>query len=154
MRKGRLGDIGPAITLAACLALATAMLSTAAFYNRFPLVYYDTASHIANAASGSIYWLRSPIYSYFVLFFDAGGRTLWPVVIAQGLIGAYLIHLVLRVVLPRTAPGWYLACVFVLAAATSLPWVSGQIMPDVFAGYVILATFLLGYGVAGMTRTE
>ena len=154
MRKGGLGEVRPAITLSACLVLATAMLSTAALYNRFPLVYYDTGSHIASAASGSIFWLRSPIYSYFVLFLDGGGRTLWPVVIAQGLIGAFLIHLVTRVVLRRAAPGWYLACVFVLAAATSLSWVNGQIMPNVFAGYVILATFLLGYGVAGMTRTE
>ena len=154
MRKGRLGEVRSALALAGCLALATAMLSAAALYNRFPLVSYDTGSHISSAASGSIYWLRSPIYSYFVLFLDGGGRTLWPVVIAQGLIGAFLIHLVMRVVLRRAAPGWYLACVFVLAAATSLPWVNGQIMPDVFAGYVILATFLLGYGVAGMTRTE
>jgi hypothetical protein len=154
MRKGRLGEVRSALPLAVCLALATAMLSAAALYNRFPLVDYDTSSHISSAASGSIYWLRSPIYSYFVLLLDGGGWTLWPVVIAQGLIGAYLIHLVMRVVLRRTAPGWYLACAVVIAAATSLPWVVGQIMPDVFAGYVILATFLLGYGVAEMTRTE
>jgi hypothetical protein len=72
----------------------------------------------------------------------------------QGLIGAFLVHLTVRTVLGRSAPGWYLGIVLVLAAATALPWVSGQIMPDVLAGYVILATFLLGYGVARMSRAE
>src|SRR5262245_47356995 len=143
-------------TILACqLALATAALTCAAFYNGFPLADPDTSTHITSAASGNTYWLRSPLYSYFVLILDGGGRSLWPVAIGQGLIGAVLIHLTMRVLLgPRAAMGWYLAVVLALTVFTSLPWETGEIMPDVFAAYVILGVFLLGFGAATLSKPE
>src|SRR5207248_9760435 len=90
-----------AIVLGCRLAAATGALTGAAFYNGFPLVDPDTSTHILSAAGGGLYWLRSPLYSYFVLVLDGAGRSLWPVVVGQGLIGAVLIYLTLRVLLGR-----------------------------------------------------
>jgi hypothetical protein len=144
-----------AIIFACQLALATAAFTCAAVYNGFPLVDPDTSTHIASAASGNLYWLRSPLYSYFVLILDGGGHSLWPVVIGQGLIGAVLIHLTMRVLLGlRTLRRWYLGVALALAVFTSLPWETGEIMPDVFAAYAILGVFLLGFGAAKLSKLE
>src|SRR5262249_54322174 len=145
----------PGVITALQLSLATTMLSWAAIYNHYPFVDFDTVTYVISGDTRRITWLRSPFYSYFVLFLGGGGRSLWPAVVVQSLIGAYLIRLALKVLLPRHGgPGWYLGIVLVLSAATGLPWVSGQIMPDIFAGYVALGVFLLGFGANRLSRQE
>src|SRR5204863_8197541 len=56
---------------------------------------------------------------------------------------AWLLWRTMRVLLGRAAPGAYLAFALLLAAATALPWVAGQLLADVFTAVLVLALFLL-----------
>ena len=144
----------PRVHVAPALVAASAVLfSSAAIYNGFPLVFDDTATHIADAFSRPPHWARSVVYSVFIAALHLQ-RTLWPVVIVQGLIAAHIVYLTLRVVLGRVEPAPFLLVSGALAATTSLPWFVGQIMPDVFTAVVILGLFLLGFGLDRLTRAE
>jgi hypothetical protein len=83
MRTSRLGDARPALVPASCLALATAMLSAVALYDRCPLVDCDCGTHIASAASSeqapllamtTVGWFRSPRKSPGALRWLPDGR--------------------------------------------------------------------------------
>ena len=76
------------------------MLSAAALYNRFPLVDFDTGTHIGSAASGQIFWMRSPVYSYFVLAFDGTAKG----VLQQMRVQLVLNQIILRALLPFSFP--------------------------------------------------
>ncbi|MFI5311923.1 MAG: hypothetical protein ACHQQ3_11855 [Gemmatimonadales bacterium] len=125
------------------LAIGSLILSIPAFWNGFPLVFYDSSSYIADAIQGHAFWARSPVYSVFILMLHRR-LSLWPVVLVQGALVTYLLYLTTRVVLGRVAPLRFTMLLVLLAALTSLPWHSGQIMADIFTPMVILGCFLLG----------
>jgi hypothetical protein len=136
------------------IALAALLLSSAAIYNGFPLVAFDTGAHLMSAGTGHLEWGHSPAYSFFV-FGVGGGWSLWTVVVVQGLIGAILIRLTLRTVVGSPlGTGWYLGSLLALAVLTSLPWEAGSIMADIFVGYVLLGQFLLGFAADRLGRRE
>ena len=69
--------------------------------------------------------------------------TTWPVVVAQALIAAGLLLGTIRLFLPRAHPLWLFPVTLTLAIGTSLPWLVSQLMPDLFAGLLVLALALL-----------
>src|SRR4051812_14521548 len=71
-----------------------------AFWNGFPLMFYDTGGYLDEGLSGAFLVERSPVYS-FLLRFSMGGFSLWPVVILQSLMTATMIALVARIEAPR-----------------------------------------------------
>jgi hypothetical protein len=116
---------------------AALFLSGAAFYNGYPLIYPDTGGYIGLQNLS----FRSFFYNLFIypsLWF----HSLWPVVFVQSLIVAHLVHLVLRVVFRLTSIILYLVIIVLLCLLTSLPWVTGFIMPDIFTGVMILSLYL------------
>lgn len=138
----------------AALALSAALLCLPALYNGFPLVFSDTGTYIAQALQGFAGGNRPVFYSLFMMPLHGGGVTLWPVVAAQALIVAHLLHLVLRTTVPGAGPWWTPAVTAVLTVGTSLPWHAGQLMPDVFTSVLILAAFLLGFCLDRLSRVE
>ena len=58
-------------------------------------MFYDTGAYLAEGLDGAFLVERSPVYS-LLLFFTGGGFSLWPVVILQALMTAYLIALTAR----------------------------------------------------------
>ncbi|HYH22062.1 MAG TPA: hypothetical protein VD995_25935 [Azospirillum sp.] len=142
----------PATVLA--LVLSTALLCLPALYNGFPLVFSDTGTYIAQALQGFAGGNRPVFYSLFMMPLHGGGVSLWPVVVVQSLIVAHLLHLVIRVAVPGAGPWWTLAAAALLTVGTSLPWHTGQLMPDVFTSVLILTAFLLGFGLDRLSRLE
>jgi hypothetical protein len=69
--------------------------------------------------------------------------SVWPVVIAQGLLLSGLIWKVMRLVLGEGKNWAFLATMVVLSAVSTLPWYVSQLMPDVFAGVLILSLVML-----------
>lgn len=129
------------------------MLSGAALYNGFPLVWYDTADHIDDAITGHINWARTIVYSLFLRVFHHG-VSLWPPVFVQAAIAAYMLRVTFRVVVGPGRNVAYLAVVSLLSVLSSLPWFAGQLMPDVFAGLAVLGMFLLGFALDRLSRGE
>jgi hypothetical protein len=122
----------------ASLFISTLLLSGMAFYNGYPLVFFDTSFYIG--WKGLSY--RSIFYNYFIspsLLF----HSLWPIVFIQSLIVAYLLRLVLRVVFDITSWYLFLLLTLLLCLLTTLTSFTGFIMPDIFTGVLILSLYLL-----------
>jgi hypothetical protein len=98
--------------------------------NQFPLVFPDTLSYATTAYLGEIPGMFSAFYSFFILPLHRG-ETLWPVVFIQGALLGHLLYLVVRCASKGEAGKVEaLFVVAVLALFSSLPWFTGQIMPD------------------------
>ncbi len=142
-----------ALAAAGAIILAGLIFSWVAVYNGYPLVFHDSAEYIRLALEFSTRWNGTPFYSVFMAPFHAT-VTLWPVVFAQGIIIAHLIYLVIRCAAGTVGPGRFAVTIVALALFSSLPWFSGQLMPDLFTPVVVLGMALLGFAAARLARWE
>lgn len=128
--------------------LAVAFLvSGLAFVNRYPFVYDDTGSYIRSAWELKAMEDRPIGYGLFIRAVT-WKSTLWPVVIVQGLLIAWLLFEVLKQFLPKGTCTWrvHLLLVATLMLCSTMPWYAAQLMPDVFAAMIPLVLFLLIHG--------
>jgi hypothetical protein len=133
---------------------SSVMLSWLALFNHFPLVFPDTLSYATAAFTGEIPGMFSAYYSLFILPLHQG-VTLWPVVFVQGAMLGHLLYLVVRCVSGGDAGKVEtLLIVAALCLFSSLPWFTGQIMPDVFTSVVLLGAFLLAFCTDLLSRRE
>jgi hypothetical protein len=96
----------------------------------------------------------SVFYSLFILPLHQG-VTLWPVVFVQGAMLGHLLELVIRCVSGGNVGKLQtLLIVAALCLFSSLPWFTGQLMPDVFTSVVLLGTFLLAFCADLLSRRE
>ena len=136
------------------LLLASIMLSWVALFNGAPLVFSDTLSYSTAAYEGKIPGLFSIFYSAFILPLHQG-VTFWPVVFIQAAILAQLLYLTARAVTHGKIS--YIdmtVIVFALAVFSSLPWITGEVLPDVFTPIVLLGLFLLSFAEKELNRAE
>jgi putative flippase GtrA len=85
---------------------------------------------------------RSAWYGFFLWVTQRYG-TIWLTAALQAAVGAWLIWLAWRCFTPA-APAWTAyAAEAAVAAGSTLPFVAGFIMPDVFGGYLAIAAILL-----------
>ncbi len=140
--------------MAAYLLVASVLLSWVALLNGSPLVFSDTVTYATAAFQGEVPGMFSIFYSIFILPLHLG-VTFWPVVFVQGAILAHLLYLTARTVSrDRIGKLDMLLILAALAAFSSLPWVSGQLLPDVFASVVLLGIFLLGFEDNALSRAQ
>jgi hypothetical protein len=130
---------GPLFLLA--LALLTLLFLAIAVWNRFPLVFYDTGGYLAEGLEGAFLPERSPVYS-LLLFLTGAGMSLWPVVILQSLLTAYLVAEVARAEAGASL-GQILLLGFGLMATTGIGWYVGQVEPDCMTALMVLGAYLL-----------
>src|SRR5215212_6165064 len=131
------------VYVASLLAASSVMLSWVAIFNGSPLVFPDTITYATAALQREMPGMFSVYYSIFILPLHQG-LTFWPVVFVQGAILGHLIYLVTRCVLDeRVSKLATLLIVPALCLFSSLPWISGQVMPDVFSSVLVLGIFLL-----------
>ncbi len=127
---------------------STLLLLGAAIWNRFPLTFWDTRAYLVHSVTLAPRLDRVIGYSLFIRALSWTG-SLWSVVAVQSVLLAWLLWLVARLVLRRPNPIRFTATVGLIAALTALPWIAGQLMPDVFTPILVLALFGL---IAGGTR--
>jgi hypothetical protein len=139
---GRLGE-----ALAAML-----LLLAPALWNGFPLLQYDSGGYLARWFEGYLVPSRSTVYGLFAV---AGWPLdFWPEVLVQAAVAVWIISLTLRVYGLRDRPLALLGIVAVLAATTSLPWIAGILLTDIFAGTAVLALHLLLFAPGALSRRE
>lgn len=114
-----------------------------AIYNGFPLLYSDSGNYIDHAFS-LIPSVDRPIgYSYFIRSVT-WLASIWPIAFFQGLIGSWLIFLLLRVFLPaKILVRTFLIASIILGCFSSLGWYASFVTPDIFTSYIPLVIFLL-----------
>lgn len=141
---------GLAAVAAAALALAAGC--SVAILNGFPLIFSDSQNYVASGATLTVPWGRPIFYGLFLrplLFAD-----LWPAVLAQSALIAYVTWIAARVVRPGLGAGLFSAMFVALCLFSTLPWVAGQIMPGIFTGVVILGTFVVVFANERVARAH
>jgi len=119
----------------ASFLLATLVLLWPALWNGYPIVFADSGTYLSQAVHRYLGWDRPVFYSLFLLPLHLT-LTTWPIVIAQALLTASVLHLLCRVLDCRH---WVLpALAGVLALTSWLPWLVCQVMPDVFTPLLVL----------------
>lgn len=128
----------------AAVVLAAALLLWPAVLNGYPLLFGDTGVYIKDGIDHHVSWPRPMFYGLFMLPLHLRITT-WPVVVVQALIAAFVLLTTMRSFVPRISPWALVPVTLVLTVGTSLPWLVSQLMPDLFAGLLVLvlATLLL-----------
>ncbi len=130
-----------ALVMAAAGAVATVLLMLPAVLNGYPFLFYDSGGYLESAFSHVVMPGRSSLYG---LLLRAGSLPdFWPVAIVQSGLCVWAMGVVLRVQGLGGRPGLLVGLCAVLAATTALPFVSAELMPDIFAGLAALALYLL-----------
>ena len=93
---------------------------------------------------------RSPYYSFFI-YVLAKAAGLWSVVCVQALLAATLLWITYALATPALSAIQFLLSTTVLSAASSLSFYICMIMPDIFAGFALLALGLLTLGFDGLS---
>ncbi|HET8995518.1 MAG TPA: hypothetical protein VFN42_02510 [Acetobacteraceae bacterium] len=111
-----------------------------ALVNRYPLVFSDTGTYVSQIVERHLGWDRPVFYSLMILPLHLT-LTLWPVIVAQAALTLCVLKIAMRCFAgsARQLP----AILLVLAAGTSLPWVTAQIMPDFTTGLLALLLAML-----------
>lgn len=122
--------------------IATPLLLWPAVVNGYPLLFGDTGVYIRDGIDHHVSWPRPMFYGLFMLPLHLM-RTVWPVVVAQAVIAATVLLVTMRGFLPRAHSLTLIPVVLVLSIGTSLPWFVSQLMPDLFAGLMILMLAVL-----------
>jgi hypothetical protein len=137
--------------VAAFLAAAF-LLTVPALWNGFPLLFYDTGAYLGRYFFDTLSPGRSTVYGFTLGI----GRwpNFWPVVLAQSLIAVWVVALFLRAHGLGKRPLLLFALTAIFTVATSLPWLTAQLMPDVFAGLAVLALYLLVFRAGVLARWE
>jgi hypothetical protein len=131
---------------------ATLLLLAPAMWNGFPFLQYDSGGYLARWFEGYLVPSRSTVYGLFAV---AGWSwDFWPEVLVQAAIAVWIISTVLRVFGMGERPLALLGTVAALAATTSLPWLAGILLTDIFAGTAVLGLHLVLFTPGSLSRRE
>jgi hypothetical protein len=133
------------------MALLSLMFLSAAFWNGFPLIFYDTGAYVLEGLGHIFLVERAPVYAE-LLFLAGGAFSLWPMVVLQALMTSYVILLVARVEVPDLSLARLVGIGAGLSLFTGIAWYVGQVEPDIFTPMVILGAWLLLFRADRLTR--
>jgi hypothetical protein len=139
------------------LLLSALVLCTVAFINGGPIIYPDSGLYLSDGERVLhlvVPLAVRPVFYGIAIFFLHWDRSVWPILIAQGLVVAHIVWLTYRVVETPLRPLPFLGVMAALAVLTPLSWHVSHVLPDVFAGVLILAMFLLGFARDRLGRWE
>lgn len=139
-------------TRVAVFSLATLLLLVPAIWNGFPLLFYDTGAYLGRYFFDLLSPGRSATYGLFIG--AARWPDFWPAVVIQSLITVWTVALFLRAYDLGNRPVLTVTLFVFLAGATGLPWLTGQLMPDIFAGLAVIAVYLLVFRADSLVLAE
>ncbi|MCC8941224.1 hypothetical protein H8A99_33540 [Bradyrhizobium sp. Arg68] len=116
------------------------LLLAPAFWNRYPLLQWDTGGYLARWYEGYLVPSRSTVFGIYLHLGEQA--SFWLNLGIQSLATLWILQLVLRV-LDLARPVRLVAISLALIATTALPWLSSMLLTDIFAGLSVLALFVL-----------
>ncbi|GAB4382403.1 MAG: hypothetical protein Kow0075_14250 [Salibacteraceae bacterium] len=120
------------------VTMGALVLLIPAFFNRYPLVYFDTGVYLEMAVSLEPSFHRSIGYPLFIRIFSLLTST-WPVVFVQAMMVSWLLFQLIARLSPARPVRMFLILTSLLVFATPLGWYVSQLMPDVFTLILALA---------------
>ncbi len=121
------------------------LLLSAAVWNGFPILYSDSSTYIASGFTLETPVDRPMFYGLFVWLTSINGISIWSTVFIQCLIVAYLIFITIRDFTRSDLTRTYFISIGLLSLLTALPFVTGQILADVFMPICFLSMIHLLY---------
>jgi hypothetical protein len=112
-----------------------------AIWNRYPLLYSDSGEYLLSAMTRRPPRVRTVGYGLW-MWATGGTLTLWGPIVAQSLLlGALLVRtlVALEIALTPRVMGALVVGLWLTAA----PWMGSEAMPDLFAGAILLASWLV-----------
>ncbi|UFN50851.1 hypothetical protein LPC08_09685 [Roseomonas sp. OT10] len=137
----------------AAILLAGLLLIWPAFANRYPLLFSDSGAFLHQTTGPLMIWDKPWIYGPMLHAFH-WGVSLWPPVIAQGLMLSHLLWLTQRAALGEAQPARHLLLCAATALLTTAPWSAAMLMPDILAPVTVLGIYLLGLARDSLSRGE
>lgn len=136
----------PSWAAVSCLTLA---LMLPALWNGYPLLYFDTVDYVSLGSTWTMPVYRTAGYG-FIAMTGSGIGTLWATLIAQSIVVAFVLYEAWRLLTPWLRGAALLATLLFALTLTSLPWVTSEIMPDVFTAPAVLLTLILALKAAAL----
>lgn len=129
-----------------------ALLLWPALWNGFPLIFPDTGGYLLRPLEGTLAMGRSAVFGTFL----AAGLPLdfWPNVLIQAAGTVFIIRVLLRTHGFGARPWLAVFLVAALAVFTALPWYVSLLMPEIWAGWAVLALYLLAFRRDALGRVE
>jgi hypothetical protein len=124
------------------VVILSLMFLTVAFWNGFPLVFYDSGAYVLEGLGHIFLVERAPVYAE-LLFVAGGSFSLWPIVAVQAVITSYVILETARCEVPHLTLAGLAGIGAALTLFTGIAWYVGQVEPDCFTPLVILGSWLL-----------
>ncbi len=124
--------------------LVVALLMAPAFWNGFPLVYYDSEDYVEMAFTFQPIVWRIMTYGMFCSIARFFG-TLWALPVVHAILVTWVLHEAVMGFIGRWRHLVFLGVGLALALFTGLPWVASQLLADVFAGTAILGIAALAF---------
>ena len=119
------------------------ILSWAALFNGFPLVFSDTGIYLLAAIQGVVSWSHPIFYSYFVFPLHSL-FSLWAIVFYNSFLFLYILYLTLRVIFQKFHLKYFIIITLLLSLLSSLSYQIAFILVDFYAALIIILFFLLG----------
>ena len=122
-------------------AVITALLLFPAFYNGFPLLFSDSGEYFGLS-------IQPEPLSYRTFGYPLWLAAMWPApsmwagVVAQSALLGVLLWQLSRALTPGLATLGLIGGAAVLVLVSAAPWISSQLMPDIFAPITVIAVYL------------
>jgi hypothetical protein len=134
------------------VALSIALLLAPAIWNGFALLQYDTGGYLARWFEGYLVPSRSTVYGLYLVILAQ--PNFWPAIVIQAGLTVWLMALLLRAHGLGGQPILLVGITALLSIATTLPWLAGILLTDIFAGLAVLALYLLLFSDHALRRWE
>jgi hypothetical protein len=120
-----------------------------AWYNRYPLVYFDSGAYMEMAVNMDPSFHRA--FGYPLLIKYTGWLiSNWPIIVLQGIVLSWLLFkIVERFIKPNNKYQVHFTSLVLLAFFSPLSWYAAQLMPDIWTLIMILAVTLLMFSERG-----
>ncbi|RAU23410.1 hypothetical protein CU669_04595 [Paramagnetospirillum kuznetsovii] len=125
--------------------LVVVLLMAPAFWNGYPLVYYDSEDYVEMAFTFQPIVWRIMTYGVFCTVARFFG-SLWALPLVHAILVTWVLHEAVMGFIGRWRHMVFLGVGLALALFTGLPWVASQLLADVFAGTAVLGVAALAFG--------
>lgn len=135
-------SLRPTACAAGTILVLTLALLMPAFWNGYPIFYFDSLDYISLPYTWKIPIFRTAGYGVFAVvarLFDS----VWPIIVTQSLLLAYILFETRRVLFADLSARASLAIFAALMIFTGMPWLASTVMPDVFTTPTVLLAIML-----------
>ncbi len=125
------------------LLISGLILCFMGFYNKYPLLFYDTGTYVLSGFKNIVPNDRPILYGLFIRHISLA-ESLWLVIFFQGIILSITIYLYFKYLAgTKKILPVFLFYIFLIAFLTGASVTVSQLMPDVFASVTIMCLGLL-----------